>query len=110
MSKNIDVDTATNQQLDWLVAKCEGVNITFGEYGPSGQWEMYSTNWSQGGPIIERERIQLRPLTGSKGKFWESFSGLLGASSEGSTPLVAAMRCFVKSKLGNTVKVPEELV
>lgn len=38
--------------LDWAVAKCEGV--LFPRSIPS-----YSTNWVQGGPIIEREKISL---------------------------------------------------
>lgn len=28
----------------------------------------------------------------------------------GPTPLIAAMRCFVASKLGDEVEIPEELV
>ena len=30
--------------------------------------------------------------------------------SHGTTPLIAAMRCYVKSKLGNEVEIPEELL
>ena len=71
----------------------------------------YSTDWSQGGPIIERERITLRfwdnepyitaymPLNGSDHSPWW----------HGPTPLIAAMRCFVASKLGDEVEIPDEL-
>jgi hypothetical protein len=30
--------------------------------------------------------------------------------AEGPTPLIAAMRCYVASKLGDTVEIPEELL
>lgn len=38
---------AIGAQLDWMVAKCEGVVL---EYGLTDD-ERYSTNWAQGGPI-----------------------------------------------------------
>lgn len=69
-----------------------------------------STDWARGGPIIERDCIAV--YTNSSGQTW-------GASVKrpargyfyqyGPTPLVAAMRCYVASKLGDEVDVPEEL-
>lgn len=115
--KTIKVLEATGTVLDWLVAKCEGVEITFSKGAgaapsgtPSGQWEMYSTNWAQGGPIIEREKIQINPSISSDA--W----GAANPSKDqcvwvwDETPLIAAMRCYVVSKLGYTIKVPEEFV
>lgn len=67
----------------------------------------YSTDWRQAGPIIERERIELVP----NGDEWGAFAG--GDEHiphEGPTPLIAAMRCYVATKLGDEVDVPEELV
>jgi len=32
-----------------------------------------------------------------------------GYISEGPTPLIAAMRCYVLSKLGEEIEIPEEL-
>ena len=66
----------------------------------------YGVAWAQGGPIIERERIQLRPERGTE---WRAYSGLLGPDTTGATPLIAAMRCYVASKLGDEVEIPEEL-
>lgn len=75
---------------------------------------MYSTDWSQGGPIIERERIRIVPFPPSRTKegWWAGFDYTTGASigCAGPTPLIAAMRCYVASKLGDEVDVPEELV
>jgi len=61
-------------------------------------------DWSQGGPIIERERIELFPhleVWGAR-RFSRDYI-------KGPTPLIAAMRCFVASKLGDEVDIPEEL-
>jgi hypothetical protein len=42
--------------LDWAVMKCDGICKDFPAYWVD---EYPSTNWAQGGPIIERERIDL---------------------------------------------------
>ena len=73
-----------------------------------------STNWAQGGPIIEREVISLVFL----GDHWVASTpnpeAKLGDGRDpleayGPTPLIAAMRCYVSSKLGDEVELPEEL-
>ena len=85
----------TGAALDWAVAKCEGLGRDF-MFKPS-------TNWSHGGPIIEREGIAI-------GKSWEGWKAFTETSGgEGPTPLIAAMRCYVASKLGDEVEIPEEL-
>lgn len=85
--------------LDWAVAKC----VSRGYPYPA------STDWSVGGPIIERERIALRCWLecGWEADKW-NFKFAEGSIC-GPTPLIAAMRCFVASKLGDAVEVPEEL-
>ena len=109
--KTINVSEATNTQLDWLVAKCEGLlpHDAWVKYG-AVWWKDYvyspTTDWSQMGPIIERERTQTRPMRGTE---WEAYAGLYGGSGSGPTPLIAAARCYVMSKLGETVEVPDEL-
>jgi Protein of unknown function (DUF2591) len=63
-----------------------------------------SSHWSSGGPIIEREKITVSDCEGG----WSA--GLNGTLSHfGPTPLIAAMRCYVASKLGVEVEVPVEL-
>jgi hypothetical protein len=64
-----------------------------------------SSDWAQGGPILDRERINLRDDGGDQ---WAADDSIR-AATYGLTPLVAAMRCYVASKLGETVNVPEEL-
>ena len=74
-----------------------------------------STDWAHGGPIIERERIEFWTADSYQdeyGKFTSIKSAKHPASMQhykGPTPLIAAMRCYVASKLGDTVDIPEEL-
>lgn len=103
----------TGAALDWAVAKCEGLDHYFdaGLVCLKGQpfdthWQYWtpSTDWAQVGPIIEREKITLE-WTG------EDWMGYIRHDEEffGSTPLIAAMRCYVASKLGDEVEIPDEL-
>ena len=66
-----------------------------------------STDWAQGGPIIEREGIDLQYQGGDNDKWAADMFGA-ECSVYGDTPLIAAMRCYVASKLGDEVE-PEEL-
>jgi hypothetical protein len=76
----------------------------------------HSTNWSQGGPIIDRNEIGIkRNAPCSAGREWEASpsitaKGAGGRYGYGPTPLIAAMRCYVASKLGDEVDIPEELI
>lgn len=74
----------------------------------------YCLNWAQGGPIIEREWITVvKPVNSldwvATLPFETIDTGLDRVRESGPTPLIAAMRCFVSSKLGDEVDVPEEL-
>jgi hypothetical protein len=90
--------------LDWAAAKCEG---GVGENQLLGAWYAPSTNWAQGGPIIEREKIN--PEWMPRSECWMANCVADRAPYEGPTPLIAAMRCYVASKLGDEVEIPEEL-
>jgi hypothetical protein len=126
----IKTSGATGVVLDWLVAKCESVEFEIDDgaliigtryesdtasddYGCEFD-ELYnpSTDWAQGGPIIEREGIETR-LFADDGSVWYAHLGTkpfpLDAQVTGPTPLIAAMRCYVASKLGGRVEVPDEL-
>jgi len=90
-------------QLDWAAAKAQGViestESTTLYYRPS-------TVWSHGGTIIEREGMTVRRYTDA---LWDASIGSLDYVADGPTPLVAAIRCFVLSKLGEEVEVPDSL-
>jgi hypothetical protein len=72
-----------------------------------------SKDWKQGGPIIEREHICLDKFDNYNSIAFqrESTCPTTGRAfiMIGPTPLIAAMRCFVASKLGDEVDIPEEL-
>jgi hypothetical protein len=99
----------TGMALDWAVAKCEGkCEGDFAWYYDRRNAFNYSTNWAQGGPIIEREGINVWVFDDVTWKAENPFVGV-DCVYEGPTPLVAAMRCYVASKLGDVVEIPEEL-
>ena len=107
------VSELTGAALDWAVAKCENPALTLDKF--SSEWERYncaaSIDWAQAGPIIEREIVSIDKEEG--GKRWAAYAWRSDRDLQkaiGPTPLVAAMRCFVASKLGDEVDVPEELV
>jgi hypothetical protein len=95
--------------LDWAVASYVNKHVTlkdihWGNYKPS-------SNWAIGGLIIEREKIHLGAYKG----MWdawrqEKYTTLPCWVERANKPLIAAMRCFVASKLGDEVEIPEELV
>lgn len=100
--------------LDWAVAKCEGVTIMpnkrDGSYITYKNGDVvflrYSTNWAQGGPIIEREGIDIY----TSGEWVaEIVRDTPVVQAHGATPLIAAMRCLVASRLADEVEVPDEL-
>jgi hypothetical protein len=122
----IKTENLTDAALDWAVAQCRGLALTIVEgllydkvlfsdfdcddvpvYNPS-------TNWTHGGPIIEREKIDLTHYDDGG----HPDGGELGATlmrgrsiyeAFGPTPLIAAMRVYVMSRLGDEVDVPDEL-
>ena len=95
----------TGAALDWAVAKCEG-NLPEG-YSFDPYVHCYSTSWAQGGPIIEREGIETTRGGAYAELFWKATRN--SSIAYGPTPLVAAMRCYVASKLGDEIEIPEEL-
>jgi hypothetical protein len=113
----------TGPALDWAVAEAEGLKseawhtkaITVLYPGaPRFTPFLPSRDWAQGGPIIEQENISVTfgDMVGVNlwnAELWPDYSKPCTARGNGPTPLVAAMRCFVASKLGDEVEVPEEL-
>lgn len=65
-----------------------------------------STNWQQGGPIIERAGIDVCKVCPDT---WRATPLHSTKWNNGHTPLVAAMRCYVASKLGDEINVPSLL-
>lgn len=118
------VSELAGAQLDYWVARAEG--WTFGPPHKVHGWDVWrdssgditgtipaqaftpSTDWSQGGPIIERERMTFATTgTGPRGEngfepvVAITYTGL--RAMEGPTHLVAAMRAYVARKFGDEV-------
>lgn len=98
--------------LDWAVCKAGGTtHIELVWETVRGKWSP-STDWAAAGSIIERERLCITPRDG----YWDCLVHDRLFEDDGSdhyatgeTPLIAAMRCYVASKLGNEVQIPEEI-
>lgn len=107
----------TGAALDWAVAKCEGLKIAnlladgivwlVDSQGYISRNFNPSSNWIWGGPIIEREKIC---VVATPSAHWDArITEYPPIYHAGSTPLIASMRCYVASKLGDTLDIPEEL-
>jgi len=107
----------TGAALDWAVAVCEEYILVApdGEVLGSHVGLDYSTNWAQGGPIIEREMREFgfdlwAGVHVPNGQFAATYCrGAPDSYVYGPTPLIAAMRCLVASKLGYEIDIPKEL-
>lgn len=108
------VDELEDSLLDAAVAQAEGLyfELRNGRCGvskdagdPLERRFEPSSNWEQGGPIIERERIV---IAWENGEPWAAVygPGMQVRRTFGPTPLVAAMRAFVRYKLGEDVELP----
>ena len=106
----IKVSEATNIQLDWLVAKALPAPANTLELLDRDIYNGFSptTNWAQGGPIMDREHIGVDFQGWGEWVAWDDKT-IPAPRYIGPTPLVAAMRCYVASKIGDTVEIPKEL-
>ena len=91
--------------LNWAVRKCTlGRNpIDYVEARDN-----FSTSWNKGGPIIEWEKINLASPNPTEAQ-WTAMNWFAAYKHDGPTPLIAAMRCYVASWLGDEVEVPDGL-
>lgn len=112
----VNVGNIHGAALNWATATADGAGTDIIQYGgrPAVRFEhslyLPSSKWEQGGPIIERELIYVMPSSRHEGE-WQAVSNYEGGRYEtiGATPLEAAMRCFVASRFGNFVEIPDEL-
>lgn len=123
--KEVKVGEVSGAALDYLVLTCGELdadsNITAKQFisMQNQGYFLYSTDWEQGGPIIERENLCVGRKHQADTNYCEVNDPAVdcwarttagGYLSYGPTPLIAVMRCYVASKLGEVVKVPQELL
>ena len=117
----VEASTAEGIALDWAVGQCDkrklylakSKRLMTANYGTfnhrhGAPWYEPSSNWLQGGRIIQSNLITL-DITDTayddktdeciKLKTPEWWSSIGEVTARGSTPLIAAMRCFVTSRL-----------
>ena len=92
-------------EFDYWLARCDGPFL-----GYTRVWQP-SADWEQGGPIIAQNRIS---LTQKHDGWWRACIYDLNDSPThlhlAHEPLIAAMRCFVASKLGHRITIPKSLL
>lgn len=125
----VKVKDATGVILDYLVAKCEvkdsdceihSGNLWYGRVTSGFIQYRPSIDWKQGGPIIEREGITVMKYSSKcidviPEEAWysctqEHWGDYRECEAHGPTALITAMRCYIVSKLGEEVEVPDELL
>lgn len=103
-TKQVHISELSGAELDWAVAHVEGhtadpytwlYEATVKDVADSNGFRP-SSDWSQGGPRIERDWISVWQVGRN---YWKADKGGL-SSNDGPTPLIAAMRCLVASMLG----------
>lgn len=110
----IKTQDLTGAALDWAVAEAN-----YQESPPLKSWVFvlhkrgevtypYSTAWDWGGPLIEREGILFARTNDDE--MYRAWIVRRNASALGPTHLIAAMRCFVASRLGEEVDVPGDII
>jgi hypothetical protein len=92
----VKVSELSGGELDLWVSRAENRKLDM--------LYMPSTDWAVGGPIIERERIDIQH-GGWEWGAWRGSNPFWSPIGEafGQTPLVAAMRAYVVGKFGEEV-------
>ena len=121
----------TGPALDYAVAVANRRGPAYNHYSFGGTWSgwwlteggeyerlpRYSTEWAQGGPIIDRMvrghffliADDLHPIDADRIHVAYGATEHQNFQGHGPTLLIAAMRCYVASKLGDEVEIQEEL-
>jgi hypothetical protein len=119
------VDELIGAELDYAVAASVGITYQgcteYNGIGMEFPAHAFSTDWGQGGPIIEREGISVEVL--HEGDGWCACIGCTphdflmldqpyasnATYAEGPTPLIATMRCFVAECYGDEIEIPDSV-
>jgi hypothetical protein len=127
--KRIKIAEAPPLAIDWLVGKAQGM-FTPDSFYPgwrvlqgklhllSDSGDVFnvpycpSTNPAQGHPILDRARVCLMPDRQNGVDIYSAYMSpqLMKHWCVGPTMLIAGLRCFLVSRLGEEAEVPEELL
>lgn len=133
MNNLIEVKNAelVGPALNWAVAKAEGLDFEPCFYRHGKKWLIHvvrdgynperkvyefspSTDWSQGGPLVDKYSIELWPTRhgGNRAELWidKVDGGADRGVAVGETCLIAICRAIIMAKLGPVVEVPAQLL
>jgi hypothetical protein len=103
--------------LDWAVAKCEtdrsrpvGSFLDGVVVHPELSRFHPSASWTQAGPIIEREQINLIWSSDHPVRATVYQGGEIWVDADGPSPLIAAMRCYVQTRFGHKLDIPDYII
>ena len=114
-----ETSTLSGIALDWVVSVyqgytpfSDGISLIVDVDGQYRQLPRYSTDWAQGGPILgammASGKVESFMYRGVCTVEYNNETG--GCTANGPTPLVAGMRCYAISKMGEEVEIPDELL
>lgn len=84
-------------------ANCQ-VTMIVRDHGTRGV-PHFSSNWTHGGPIIERECIDLQAFGMGSWAATHCNDQMVVSRISGTTPLVAAMRAYIATKFGEEISI-----
>ncbi len=129
--KQVKVAEATEAQLDWMLGVAEGYDLSLYGVDPSiraqkpglgvhAPWKPTRLH-SQIGPIMDREKMDYETVWSTRGcgvrtgfqgyraTHPKNHGGLIRYHGYGANLSIATARCFIVSRLGDVVEVPEAL-
>jgi hypothetical protein len=106
----------TGNQLNFAVAmslgwkRSETPDFFINPFGYNPDWgvrlPLFSLSWMYAGPIIEQSKIVISP---DPANGWSARPYGDKRECYGETPLIAAMRCKVMMRFGNTIDIPDDI-
>lgn len=120
----VKVSELSGPALDWAVGKAVGLELKVPDGFNKPYWhmggELYcskfqpSTEWMQGGPLIQRFAVTLAPYSvdvSGKPHYWVAEPwGDCPEPIDGETALIAACRAIVAGKFSEEIEIPDELL
>jgi hypothetical protein len=119
----------TDRALDWAVAKAKGTTVfiskqgklmgaDYGDFNPrkgAPWWHPSGYDWAVAGRLIDDERICVRCLyavitPSNKAQAWSAEDKNGDHVQTGDRAVIAILRCYVASKLGDDVEIPLTLL
>lgn len=95
--------------LNWTVATCKNLGTTMHRgvlYFDGCDIEAdFFSNWELGGPILDEEHMEFDYDEATQ--IYSAYDGI--HSGQGKTHLISGLRCFVVSRMGDEVDVPDHI-